>query len=199
MFCNRLPPGGMSAPWVTPPVLYLIFSLIQIQRCVFLSQLKPAVPPPPKVTPSKEMKTENIINLFDAAAAPDISVTSPTEVSDVSANWPFLFFFILYRLESLFFFFCEFHSTLFQLVVFPTSYTCPMSPPTVFLLSVWRSCSDKPAGHGSGLFQCSNQSLHSDTGGQVMAWIYSSRGSPSQDMPSSTRVWCSTQRTLKLN
>lgn len=28
------------------------------------------------------MKTENIINLFDAAAAPDISVTSPTEVSD---------------------------------------------------------------------------------------------------------------------
>lgn len=105
MFCNRLPPGGMSAPWVTPRVLYLIFSLIQIQRCVFLSQLKPAVPPPPKVTPSKEMKTENIINLFDAAAAPDISVTSPTEVSDVSANWPFLFFFILYRLESLFFFF----------------------------------------------------------------------------------------------
>ncbi|XP_068185117.1 myc box-dependent-interacting protein 1 isoform X3 [Antennarius striatus] len=47
------------------------------------SKLKPAVPPPPKVTPSKEMKTENIINLFDAAAAPDISVTSPTEAS----NW----------------------------------------------------------------------------------------------------------------
>ncbi|KAG7503942.1 myc box-dependent-interacting protein 1-like isoform X3 [Solea senegalensis] len=47
------------------------------------SKLKPAVPPPPKVTPSKEMKTENIINLFDAAAAPDISVTSPTE----PANW----------------------------------------------------------------------------------------------------------------
>lgn len=44
-------------------------------------QLKPAVPPPPKVTPSKEMKAENILNLFDAAAAPDISVTSPTEVS----------------------------------------------------------------------------------------------------------------------
>ncbi|TWW80692.1 Myc box-dependent-interacting protein 1 [Takifugu flavidus] len=43
------------------------------------SKLKPAVPPPPKVTPSKEMKAENIINLFDAAAAPDISVTSPTE------------------------------------------------------------------------------------------------------------------------
>ncbi|KAM6934054.1 myc box-dependent-interacting protein 1 [Xenentodon cancila] len=43
------------------------------------SKLKPAVPPPPKVTPSKELKTENIINLFDAAATPDISVTSPTE------------------------------------------------------------------------------------------------------------------------
>nr|XP_046260179.1 myc box-dependent-interacting protein 1 isoform X2 [Scatophagus argus] len=43
------------------------------------SKLKPAVPPPPKVTPSKELKTENIISLFDAAAAPDISVTSPTE------------------------------------------------------------------------------------------------------------------------
>ncbi|XP_037542840.1 myc box-dependent-interacting protein 1 [Nematolebias whitei] len=43
------------------------------------SKLRPAVPPPPKVTPSKELKTEIIINLFDAAAAPDISVTSPTE------------------------------------------------------------------------------------------------------------------------
>ncbi|XP_047456286.1 myc box-dependent-interacting protein 1 isoform X2 [Mugil cephalus] len=43
------------------------------------SKLRPAVPPPPKVTPSKELKTENIINLFDAAATPDISVTSPTE------------------------------------------------------------------------------------------------------------------------
>ncbi|KAM4609472.1 myc box-dependent-interacting protein 1 [Polymixia lowei] len=43
------------------------------------SKLRPAVPPPPKVTPSKEMKTENIINLFDAAATPDISITSPTQ------------------------------------------------------------------------------------------------------------------------
>ncbi|XP_024142092.1 myc box-dependent-interacting protein 1 isoform X5 [Oryzias melastigma] len=47
------------------------------------SKLKPAVPPPPKVTPSKELKTENIISLFDAAATPDISVTSPEE----PANW----------------------------------------------------------------------------------------------------------------
>ncbi|XP_059199397.1 myc box-dependent-interacting protein 1 isoform X2 [Centropristis striata] len=43
------------------------------------SKLRPAVPPPPKLTPSKEMKTENIIGLFDAAATPDINVTSPTE------------------------------------------------------------------------------------------------------------------------
>ncbi|KAM4559467.1 myc box-dependent-interacting protein 1 isoform 6-T6 [Odontesthes bonariensis] len=47
------------------------------------SKLRPAMPPPPKVTPSKELKTENIVNLFDAAATPDISVTSPTE----PANW----------------------------------------------------------------------------------------------------------------
>uniref|UniRef100_A0AAQ5Y8I6 Myc box-dependent-interacting protein 1 n=1 Tax=Amphiprion ocellaris TaxID=80972 RepID=A0AAQ5Y8I6_AMPOC len=50
------------------------------------SKLRPAVPPPPKVTPSKEMKTENIINLFDAAATPDISVTSPTEPEDSGAQ-----------------------------------------------------------------------------------------------------------------
>ncbi|XP_061774259.1 myc box-dependent-interacting protein 1 isoform X3 [Nerophis ophidion] len=47
------------------------------------SKLRPAVPPPPKVTPSKEMKTENIIGLFGSAANPDISVTSPTEPT----NW----------------------------------------------------------------------------------------------------------------
>ncbi|XP_074550649.1 myc box-dependent-interacting protein 1 isoform X5 [Halichoeres trimaculatus] len=47
------------------------------------SKLRPAVPPPPKVTPSKEMKAENIIGMFDAAATPNISVTSPTE----PANW----------------------------------------------------------------------------------------------------------------
>ncbi|TSK92892.1 Myc box-dependent-interacting protein 1 [Bagarius yarrelli] len=43
------------------------------------SKLKPAVPPPPKVTPSKELKQENIINLFDEASAIGISVTSPTQ------------------------------------------------------------------------------------------------------------------------
>lgn len=43
------------------------------------SKLKPALPPPPKVTPSKDLKQENIINLFDEAATPGISVTSPTQ------------------------------------------------------------------------------------------------------------------------
>ncbi|XP_056321835.1 myc box-dependent-interacting protein 1 isoform X1 [Danio aesculapii] len=43
------------------------------------SKLRPAVPPPPKVTPSKDLKQESIINLFDEAATPNISVTSPTE------------------------------------------------------------------------------------------------------------------------
>ncbi|XP_052461656.1 myc box-dependent-interacting protein 1 isoform X2 [Carassius gibelio] len=43
------------------------------------SKLKPLVPPPPKVTPSKDMKQENIINLFGEAATPNISVTSPSQ------------------------------------------------------------------------------------------------------------------------
>ncbi|XP_065148956.1 myc box-dependent-interacting protein 1 isoform X2 [Paramisgurnus dabryanus] len=43
------------------------------------SKLRPAVPPPPKVTPSKDMKQESIINLFEEAATPNISVTSPTQ------------------------------------------------------------------------------------------------------------------------
>ncbi|XP_051762212.1 myc box-dependent-interacting protein 1 isoform X1 [Ctenopharyngodon idella] len=43
------------------------------------SKLKPAVPPPPKVTPSKDLKQESIINLFGEAATPNISVTSPTQ------------------------------------------------------------------------------------------------------------------------
>nr|XP_055071926.1 myc box-dependent-interacting protein 1 isoform X2 [Misgurnus anguillicaudatus] len=43
------------------------------------SKLRPAVPPPPKVTPSMDMKQESIINLFEEAATPNISVTSPTQ------------------------------------------------------------------------------------------------------------------------
>ncbi|KAG7467383.1 hypothetical protein MATL_G00152780 [Megalops atlanticus] len=39
----------------------------------------PPVPPPPKVTPSKDLKQENIINLFDDAFVPAINVTSPSQ------------------------------------------------------------------------------------------------------------------------
>uniref|UniRef100_A0A8B9LSM6 Bridging integrator 1a n=1 Tax=Astyanax mexicanus TaxID=7994 RepID=A0A8B9LSM6_ASTMX len=50
------------------------------------SKLRPAVPPPPKVTPSKDLKQENIINLFDEAATPGISVTSPTEYNEPATS-----------------------------------------------------------------------------------------------------------------
>ncbi|XP_031969746.1 myc box-dependent-interacting protein 1 isoform X18 [Corvus moneduloides] len=39
----------------------------------------PPVPPPPKVTPSKEIKQENIISLFDDNFVPEISVTTPSQ------------------------------------------------------------------------------------------------------------------------
>uniref|UniRef100_A0A8C9TN56 Bridging integrator 1b n=1 Tax=Scleropages formosus TaxID=113540 RepID=A0A8C9TN56_SCLFO len=40
----------------------------------------PPVPPPPKVTPSKDLKQENIIDLFDDALVSDVNVTSPAQV-----------------------------------------------------------------------------------------------------------------------
>ncbi|XP_065417494.1 myc box-dependent-interacting protein 1 isoform X5 [Chrysemys picta bellii] len=45
------------------------------------SQLRkgPPVPPPPKHTPSKEIKHENIISLFDDNFVPEISVTTPSQ------------------------------------------------------------------------------------------------------------------------
>ncbi|XP_061465187.1 myc box-dependent-interacting protein 1 isoform X4 [Rhineura floridana] len=48
------------------------------------SQLRkgPPVPPPPKLTPSKEMKQENIINLFDDNFVPEISVTTPSQSTE---------------------------------------------------------------------------------------------------------------------
>ncbi|XP_043550204.1 myc box-dependent-interacting protein 1-like isoform X3 [Chiloscyllium plagiosum] len=39
----------------------------------------PPVPPPPKVTPSKDIKQENILNLFDDSFIPEISVTTPSQ------------------------------------------------------------------------------------------------------------------------
>ncbi|KAI1889274.1 hypothetical protein AGOR_G00177450 [Albula goreensis] len=45
------------------------------------SQLRkgPPVPPPPKVTPTKELHQEQIINLFDDNFVPEISVTTPSQ------------------------------------------------------------------------------------------------------------------------
>ncbi|XP_075465867.1 myc box-dependent-interacting protein 1 isoform X6 [Ascaphus truei] len=45
------------------------------------SQLRrgPPVPPPPKATPSKDLKQENIIGLFDDNFVPEISVTTPSQ------------------------------------------------------------------------------------------------------------------------
>ncbi|XP_048390113.1 myc box-dependent-interacting protein 1 isoform X8 [Stegostoma tigrinum] len=47
----------------------------------------PPVPPPPKITPSKDIKQENILNLFDDSFIPEISVTTPSQaVEQVSAT-----------------------------------------------------------------------------------------------------------------
>ncbi|XP_049629073.1 myc box-dependent-interacting protein 1 isoform X3 [Suncus etruscus] len=45
------------------------------------SQLRkgPPVPPPPKHTPSKEVKQEQILSLFDDTLVPEISVTTPSQ------------------------------------------------------------------------------------------------------------------------
>ncbi|XP_060630067.2 myc box-dependent-interacting protein 1 isoform X7 [Anolis sagrei] len=50
------------------------------------SQLRkgPPVPPPPKLTPSKELKQENIINLFDDNFVPEISVTTPSQSTEAT-------------------------------------------------------------------------------------------------------------------
>uniref|UniRef100_A0A8C5QGZ8 Myc box-dependent-interacting protein 1 n=1 Tax=Leptobrachium leishanense TaxID=445787 RepID=A0A8C5QGZ8_9ANUR len=51
------------------------------------SQLRkgPPVPPPPKLTPCKDIKQEQIIGLFDDNFVPEISVTTP---SQFEAAWP---------------------------------------------------------------------------------------------------------------
>ncbi|XP_067833285.1 amphiphysin-like [Heptranchias perlo] len=45
------------------------------------SQLRkgPPVPPPPKLTPTKELQQENIINFFEDNFVPEINVTSPSQ------------------------------------------------------------------------------------------------------------------------
>ncbi|KAM8788578.1 myc box-dependent-interacting protein 1 isoform 13-T13 [Rhynchonycteris naso] len=48
------------------------------------SQLRkgPPVPPPPKHTPSKEVKQEQILSLFDDTFVPEISVTTPSQPAE---------------------------------------------------------------------------------------------------------------------
>ncbi|KAM7153637.1 myc box-dependent-interacting protein 1 isoform 3-T3 [Macrochelys suwanniensis] len=50
------------------------------------SQLRrgPPVPPPPKHTPSKEIKHENILSLFDDNFVPEISVTTPSQPAETA-------------------------------------------------------------------------------------------------------------------
>ncbi|KAJ8277050.1 hypothetical protein GJAV_G00070920 [Gymnothorax javanicus] len=45
------------------------------------SQLRkgPPLPPPPKLTPTKELRSEQIISLFDDNFVPDISITAPSQ------------------------------------------------------------------------------------------------------------------------
>ncbi|KAM7104352.1 myc box-dependent-interacting protein 1 isoform 10-T10 [Molossus nigricans] len=52
------------------------------------SQLRkgPPVPPPPKHTPSKELKQEQILSLFDDTFVPEISVTTPSQSTESPAG-----------------------------------------------------------------------------------------------------------------
>ncbi|XP_014637987.1 PREDICTED: myc box-dependent-interacting protein 1 isoform X5 [Ceratotherium simum simum] len=52
------------------------------------SQLRkgPPVPPPPKHTPSKEVKQEQILSLFDDTFVPEISVTTPSQPTENPAG-----------------------------------------------------------------------------------------------------------------
>nr|DBA19602.1 TPA: hypothetical protein GDO54_015406 [Pyxicephalus adspersus] len=52
------------------------------------SQLRkgPPVPPPPKLTPSRDIQQENIIGLFDDSFVPEISVTTPSQPSESAAT-----------------------------------------------------------------------------------------------------------------
>ncbi|XP_049745045.1 myc box-dependent-interacting protein 1 isoform X11 [Loxodonta africana] len=65
-------PAGMAAPGATLPK-----SPSQLRK-------GPPVPPPPKHTPSKEVKQEQILSLFDDTFVPEISVTTPSQPGEAS-------------------------------------------------------------------------------------------------------------------
>nr|XP_033800377.1 myc box-dependent-interacting protein 1 isoform X6 [Geotrypetes seraphini] len=54
------------------------------------SQLRrgPPVPPPPKLTPSKDFQQESIVSLFDDNFVPEISVTTPSQPSEPAPHSP---------------------------------------------------------------------------------------------------------------
>lgn len=87
-------PLASSLPWVAWVWLTVALSLSPwpphsaVPPCAAPSpaadpQLRkgPPVPPPPKHTPSKEVKQEQILRLFDDTFVPEISVTTPSQVS----------------------------------------------------------------------------------------------------------------------
>ncbi|XP_012505376.1 PREDICTED: myc box-dependent-interacting protein 1 isoform X1 [Propithecus coquereli] len=65
-------PAGGAAPGATLPK-----SPSQLRK-------GPPVPPPPKHTPSKEVKQEQILSLFEDAFVPEISVTTPSQPAEAS-------------------------------------------------------------------------------------------------------------------
>ncbi|XP_049745028.1 myc box-dependent-interacting protein 1 isoform X1 [Elephas maximus indicus] len=67
-------PAGMAAPGATLPK-----SPSQLRK-------GPPVPPPPKHTPSKEVKQEQILSLFDDTFVPEISVTTPSQPTESPAG-----------------------------------------------------------------------------------------------------------------
>lgn len=76
--------GGLGGPG--PPVTNLALSLSPRPHApppTAAPQLRkgPPVPAPPKHTPSKEVKQEQILSLFEDTFVPEISVTTPSQVS----------------------------------------------------------------------------------------------------------------------
>ncbi|XP_064861932.1 myc box-dependent-interacting protein 1-like [Oncorhynchus nerka] len=70
-------PYSVPTPTVSPPLQCP--HPYSVPTRVPTPTLRPVMPPRPESSPCRDMKPENIINLFDAAAAPNISVTSPTQ------------------------------------------------------------------------------------------------------------------------
>ncbi|XP_051867759.1 myc box-dependent-interacting protein 1 isoform X4 [Pristis pectinata] len=66
---NHVPVAVSPTPHAPPP----------IPKSPSQQKRGPPVPPPPKVTPSKDIKQENILNLFDDNFIPEISVTTPSQ------------------------------------------------------------------------------------------------------------------------